>query len=402
MNTLKSAALVVVLLGVLYGVYVALNKPQAPVGATAHDAPEPGAPVVEFGPTEVAPARAVPPSSTSSLLHGREESPASAGNSHSGAKGLHQHDIDHTSLPPPSGPVLDATAADAGSALRRSTYEAPAMIEKVSEAPPPSSPGQPASADSTATAPPADSSAPSGSSPALAAWSLRRDWQEAEQLIADGKFKNALAKLSPYYASAELDSEQRGQLMAWLDALAAKVIYSREHLLAPAHQIRKSETLFEIADQYKVPWRLLANVNSHAVSDTMVLVPGTELKVIPGPFRADVNLAQGDLTLYLGELYAGHFPLTIGNQPPKDGQYKVLDKVSQQKSYYGLDGRVIPANDPANPYGGWWMSLGGEVSIHGSPATPATQTLGCISLSPQDAKDVYGILSMGSEVTIRR
>ena len=76
--------------------------------------------------------------------------------------------------------------------------------------------------------------------------------------------------------------------------------------------------------------------------------------------------------------------------------------MSQQKSYYGLDGRVIPANDPNNPYGGWWISLGGEVAIHGSPATPSNQTLGCISLSPQDAKDVYSILSMGSEVAIRR
>jgi hypothetical protein len=243
---------------------------------------------------------------------------------------------------------------------------------------------------------------PTGGSAALAAYSLRNDWREAEQLIADGKFKNALARLSPYYSVADLDSEQRGQLIAWIDALAAKVIYSREHLLAPAHQIRKSETLFEIADQYKVPWRLLANVNSHTISDSMALVPGTELKVIPGPFKADVNLARGELTLFLGELYAGRFPLTVGDQPPAPGTYKVLDKMSQQKSYYGLDGRVIPANDPANPYGGWWISLGGEIAIHGSPTIPTSQTLGCISLSPQDAKDVYGILSMGSEVAIRR
>ena len=33
---------------------------------------------------------------------------------------------------------------------------------------------------------------------------------------------------------------------------------------------------------------------------------------------------------------------------------------------------------------------------------PGDKTLGCISLSPQDAQDVYGILSIGSEVKIRR
>jgi lipoprotein-anchoring transpeptidase ErfK/SrfK len=108
------------------------------------------------------------------------------------------------------------------------------------------------------------------------------------------------------------------------------------------------------------------------------------------------------LTLFVGELYAGRFPFSLGDQPPQPGQYKVVDKQQEQRSYYGLDGRIIPANDPANPYGGWWISLGGEVCIHGSPLTPTPRTLGCISLSPQDAKDVYSILSIGSEVTIRR
>jgi lipoprotein-anchoring transpeptidase ErfK/SrfK len=92
----------------------------------------------------------------------------------------------------------------------------------------------------------------------------------------------------------------------------------------------------------------------------------------------------------------------VGDQPPQAGDYKVVDKRSQQKTYVGFDGRMIPANDPANPYGAWWISLGGEVAIHGSPSIPGSKTLGCISLSPQDAKDVYGILSIESLVKIRR
>jgi lipoprotein-anchoring transpeptidase ErfK/SrfK len=282
-------------------------------------------------------------------------------------------------------------------------------VEKSDEAPAgtlAASPGSSAGSSSQSATPESSNAAAtagaSSSSPAIAAWSLRRDWQEAEQLVNEGKFKAALAKLSPHYLSPEVPSDQRTPLAAWLDALAAKVIYSREHLLAAPHHVRKGETLFEIADQYNVPWRLLANINSHAVSDPRVLVQGTELKVVPGPFRAHINIATNELTLFVSDLYAGRFPLSIGDQPPPAGQYKVVDKMSQQKTYYGLDGRVIPANEPSNPYGGWWISLGGDVSIHGSPATPETQKLGCLSLSPQDARDVYGILSMGSDVTIQR
>jgi lipoprotein-anchoring transpeptidase ErfK/SrfK len=234
----------------------------------------------------------------------------------------------------------------------------------------------------------------------LAAYDLKRDLAEVEQMVGSGRFKAALATLTRHYADSGLGDEERRLLLGWLDALAAKVIYSREHLLAPAHQVRKGEDLYQIAQQYNVEYRLLQNINQQEVSDPLVLVPATALKVIPGPFRGEARLAAGELTLYVGDLYAGRFAFSLGDQPPQPGTYKVVDKRSQQKTYVGFDGRVIPANDPANPYGGWWISLGGEVAIHGSPLTPQPKTVGCISLSPQDAKDVYGILSVGSEVKI--
>jgi hypothetical protein len=235
----------------------------------------------------------------------------------------------------------------------------------------------------------------------LAAYALRNDLIESEQLIAAGKFKAALVKLSPHQANADLPSDERANLLGWLDALAAKVIYSRDHLLAAPHQVRKGESLYDVAHQYNVEYRLLQNINRE-VTDPLVLVPGTELKVIPGPFRADVNLTTGEMTLLLGELYAGRFPFAVGDQPPQPGEYRVVDKRAQQKTYVGFDGRVIAANDPANPYGGWWINLGGEVALHGSALVPTQQTLGCISLSPQDAQDLFSILTLGSEVKIRR
>jgi len=285
------------------------------------------------------------------------------------------------------------------SGLAQSAYVTPAAPAEAPSSTPDSAP-PPALPESDPVSP---ASAAAAAAPALAAYDLKRDMAEADQLIAENKYKAALAKLTPHYASADLPADQRAVLLSWLDPLAAKVIYSREHLLAAAHQVRKGETLYDVAHLYNVEYRLLQNINSKEVSDPLILVPATELKVVPGPFRADVNLSTGELTLYVGDLYAGRFPFTLGDQPPQPGEFKVIDKRSQQKSYVGfVDGRVIPANDPSNPYGGWWLSLGGEVALHGSPAIPGDQTLGCMALSTQDAKDVYGILSIGSEVKIRR
>ena len=73
------------------------------------------------------------------------------------------------------------------------------------------------------------------------------------------------------------------------------------------------------------------------------------------------------------------------------------------RTYYAGNGQTLAMEDPGNPYGRVWIGLGGELSIHGQPSTaPVNSAAGCISLSPTDAGDVYGILSKGSTVSIVR
>jgi lipoprotein-anchoring transpeptidase ErfK/SrfK len=377
-NTLKSAAVMLALAGVLYGVYTALNKPAVPPPADVaakHNDLEPPQVEMAGGPTSLASGFPAPPTT---LPAAEELSPADAG-----------------TIKEPSGSSGSVYSQNGlTGANRQSSYESPvndaAHAGESSSAPP-------------LEAPPATSPPPLTPSPKVAEVALRYALQEAEQQVHEGKFKAALANLTSYYSNSELTSDERAQLTAWLDALAAKVIYSREHLLASPYEVRRNESLFDIAQKLQVPWHLLQSVNREVVNDPRVMVPGTQLKVVPGPFRADVSLATSELTLFLGEMYAGRFPFSLGNEPPQPGSYKVLDKLTN-RTYYAADGRTIPANDPANPYGETWIDLGHEASIHGSPLASAAPvaTLGCISLSPQDARDVFGILSVGSDVTIRR
>lgn len=454
MNTLKSAALLVVLLGVLYGVYVTLSKPESPPeGGAAREELAP--PLIEYGswngsssptaPPATAPGASLPAAggpaapaatanwpSTGSSVWASAGSFAAAGvpggaasyEASAGGAGAAPGGVGGAAVTVPSDP----TASRGG--LARSAYEVPAtspldssLVPAARQVPPlePAAGGA-RKADTRMAEPPApltsaassDSGAQSAgdssaarsagdaSSPALAAYTFKHDLLEAQQLVEAGKFRLALAKLTPHYHAAALGDAERSTLLAWLDALAGKVIYSREHLLAPPHQVRSGETLFTIADRYHVSHRLLQAINHREVSDPMALVPGIALKVVPGPFRAEVDLTRSEITVFVQELYGGRFPFTLGDQPPAPGEYQVVDKQHQQRSYYGLDGRIIPANDPANPYGGWWISLGAEVCIHGSPAVPPEKPLGCISLSPQDARDLYSILSLGSPVKIFR
>jgi LysM repeat protein len=217
-----------------------------------------------------------------------------------------------------------------------------------------------------------------------------------------GELKNALSMLSVFYNSPELTSEQSQDLLNLLDAIAVEAIYSKRHVLDQPYIVGPGETIDGIAKKFEIPTELLSKINT--VDSTLGPMPGTRLKVFQGPFRAEVNLKKNEMTLFLGELYAGRFPISTGADPqPKEGVFQVLDK-QRNRNYYGKGGIQIEGGDPRNPFGGLWIDLGQDFSIHGSAGAAGSDGngLGCISLSPQDAGDVFNMLSRGSQVTVRR
>ncbi len=212
--------------------------------------------------------------------------------------------------------------------------------------------------------------------------------------------REALETLSLFYNSPSLTTKQREELLSRLDPLAAEVIYSRRHLIEQPHRVGQRETLMQVAVKYDVPWQLLANING--IEDPITVLPGTELKVVRGPFRAEVNLSNQELTLFLGDLYAGRFPIATGTDPPpKPGSFTIQDKQSE-RTYYGATGSPVPPENPENPYGNLWLDLGSQLCIHGSPYSTRPSPQGCISVAADYADDLYGILTQGSSVTILR
>lgn len=402
-KTIKSTAVILILMGVLYGVYVALSPPPSSNSQQQQAELEVlHPPMVEFagGPASEPPKMAgpdspqlFPPFSPPVDAHPAPQAAIAEAGSPAGADTASPAFAGPTVEPPPQQPAEsaeNALASAADSPFRRSNFETPAATQP----PPPTAQMGAPTADATAANP--------LRSAELQAFDFRRTWQSVERNVQAGKFRTALAELSPYYNHPEITAEERKQVLDWLDALAGKVIYGPEHLLEEPYRVQGRESLYEVADRYRIPAQLLRNINSGAAPESGVLLPGTELKVIPGPFRAEINVTAGELTLYLGDLYAGRFPFTVGDEAPQPGSYKVADKRTD-KDYYGKNGQVIPALDPNNPFGGVWIDLGREISLHGSPAREnGSQTLGCISFSPRDAQDVYGILSLNSEVRIVR
>lgn len=478
MDTLKTAVVVVLLLAVLYGVYVALNQPDQEVPEeiawAQQQATEPLQ--VDFGATAGSTSSGITATvSDSSPWNPDQASGGMQGHDH----GMHDHsmaaatDAAATIAAQPgyghASPAAQTTAGVEAPELISSAGSEPSRSGDVAgrvdggpayPSPPPgyaapqtepaggydarnAFPSDQASAATAVTAPPLNakgsvyapaqpnSAAPSnsygepaglGGNPAVTAdaappvagsYSDSAPEPEAEvsrvdsvldsaQLqIEQGQYYEALLTLSFAYHAPELSPEESQKLQAWLDPLAAKVIYSNEHLIGAAYQLQAGETLQSVAAKHKVPWQLLANING--LRDPAAVQPGMSIKVVPGPFHAEVDVVDRSLTLFAGRLYAGRFAITVNpDNVPAPGEYQVNDK-QPGHSFYAGNAQTLAPRDPQNPYGGVWIDLGGNVSIHGTSSSPGqSERLGCISLASRDANDLYGILSLGSSVVIRR
>lgn len=424
MQTLKTAVVVVLLLVVFYGVYEVLNRPPVdpPQEVAAMDDQEIAPPEISFGSSPM-PGNTEPLVSIPSAGFGQDttESAATANASQipqmplansgpaetappSSASG---RNLTASMLPPPLPATMPTPRPADGAPLPPSSAYQPATTTQVPGPTDPlaaTDPDQPLVQDNPfvhqngLAASPITQSASNDNS--IGRQAYKRALRSAKSAIEKGRYHDALFTLSAFYKSQDLTGEEQAELLDMLDPLAAKVIYSREHQVEPPYKVRRNETLMDVSQRYQVPWQLLQKING--IDDPRVLLPGSELKIVSGPFRAEVDLQSHELTVFLGQLYSGRFPISLGTDPaPVEGEYEVRDK-REDRPYFTTDGRQIPAGSPNNPFGRVWLDLGKEICIHGSPPSGSDSQHGCISLSPRDADDVYGILSLGSKIRIIR
>lgn len=227
-------------------------------------------------------------------------------------------------------------------------------------------------------------------------------WQSVQTDLRAGQLGNALLSLSAWYGEPTLTAPQRESLQELLDELAGTVIYSAESYIEQPHQVQDGETLTSIARQYGIPAIFLARVNG-----INQVEPGMDVKVLRGPFRAEVNLEAGSITLFLGRYYAGRFAAQVGpDMPLEDRDFQVAAIQLGREFFDRVTGERVGRDHPDNPYGARWIGLRGDqvTSAHnvGIHVDCGQSGRGCLGVSEQDADDLSAILSIGSRVTIVR
>ena len=210
--------------------------------------------------------------------------------------------------------------------------------------------------------------------------------------------RRAYIQLSKLYDQSDLNVFERAYLTPILDCLAVDVVFSRRnHILeAPyiakigetAYTLRNGEVLVvpygnsidSIAATFNLTSALLMKING--LTNKRPLEPGTELKVVLGQFDAKISTERREFTLILGGLYAGRFPIAIGEDVQNvRGDFTVVMKGETPQ------GRTL--------------TLSNGITLRGVDHPQPGDTLrSAIRFSERDGTELYDILSERSIVAV--
>ena len=227
------------------------------------------------------------------------------------------------------------------------------------------------------------------------------DFRMIDALLEQGTIDDDIAA---HRALSELywqDPTLRPQLAERIERTSRRIYFQPQPHYMEAYQVLRGDNLQTIAKEYGVTWEYLARLNR---LDPQKLQAGQSIKVIKGPFNAVVDLSDYEITIHCHGYFVYKFPVGVGRDESSPiGTFKVIDKVVNPP-YYGPEG-AIAADDPANPIGERWISIGDSYGIHGTidpDSIGKSESRGCIRMLNEDVEIVYDLLTIGSEVVIQR
>lgn len=193
--------------------------------------------------------------------------------------------------------------------------------------------------------------------------------------------------------------------------------------LAEAYVIRSGDSLSKIAATANlgVDWRFLQRVNR--ISDPRRIREGQTIKLVRGPFHAEISKSEFRLDLYAdmptsaggGRVYIASYPVGLGEYSSTPVGAWVVRKDSRLINPPWTNprtGEYFSADNPENPIGERWVGLEGVdattsqisgIGIHGTiePQSIGTDaSMGCVRMLTGDVDVVYELLTEGGSTVV--
>ncbi|MDR3109086.1 MAG: LysM peptidoglycan-binding domain-containing protein [Planctomycetaceae bacterium] len=226
--------------------------------------------------------------------------------------------------------------------------------------------------------------------PAPAAMPKLRDsvvqYVKAQCVLIDSGSAKAIregySQLSQLVRHSELNDEERQYLMPMLNQLAHDVIFTPNiHVLELPYRVGQSDTIESIANQFDLPPSVLMRING--LTNLQTLIPGSEIKVVYGPFDVHVSRRRGEIWLILNGLYAGCYKLFNNQTINLAGDFPVVEK------------RLLGANNDIP-----WIDLGNGIGLISTKEMRSNPGSSIILVQDKAMPELYELITVKSRVTI--
>lgn len=225
-------------------------------------------------------------------------------------------------------------------------------------------------------------------------------YEEAKKFISEGKFLEA-KKIYKKLIQEFPDNPQISKLEKELWDLNMKILFSPiKDEYSTIYEVQPGDTLSSIAKKFNTTVELIKRSNN-LTSD--IIRPGQRLKILTAKVSIIVDKSQNKLFLKIDDEIFKVYPCSTGkfNSTPT-GKFKIVNKLINPVWFKA--GAIVPPESPENILGTRWLGLDLKgYGIHGTtqPETIGKQvTQGCIRMYNEDVEELFGIVPLGTEVTI--
>ena len=249
--------------------------------------------------------------------------------------------------------------------------------------------------------------------------------EQAVPLIRSGDVVQARAMLSEGLRSRTLSTAEAEEIRGILATMNQGMILGPE--VTPGdpftrlYEIRPGDALSKLVNRegVKTNWRFVQRING--ISDPSRIRVGQRIKLVQGPFHAEVDKASHRADIWIGEgdeaVFVTSLPVGLGEfGSTPEGAFRVRrgGKMVNPSWTNPRTGERFAADDPLNPIGEFWIGLDGidphnlqeqGFGIHGTiepDSIGQDRSMGCVRLGDEDIALLYEMLTEGNSVVLVR
>lgn len=242
--------------------------------------------------------------------------------------------------------------------------------------------------------------------------------QQARLLLSEGNPVAARSVLSDALINRTLPPADAEEARFMLTAINDRLVFSSE--ITPddpftlRYTVQPGDSLAKIIKNLglQVDWRFLQRINGLQRPEHIRV--GQKLKIITGPFHAEIDRENHRLDLYLGDgmnrVFVRDFLVGLGEYDcTPSGLFRVRrnSKLVNPPWTNPRSRKHFSANDPLNPIGEYWMGLEGiqdhnaqeaGFGMHGTidpDSIGRNESMGCVRLNTGEIDLVYEVLTEG-------